>query len=137
MEGKTLPANHALLFSVGDQQGQVPATRCSAEFQELSSLGMDRALGVQKASLEAAVRLQSDLIDNFKNASWCTPELAEWLDGMAHAFASCMELQMTLFNLLGTQVSSTIATLPGMNQQMAAQVVERSMDIALGPRTKG
>ena len=137
MDRKTIPANHALLFPVGDQQGQVPASRCSAEFQEQSSLGMDRALGVQKASLEAAVRLQTDLIDNFKSASWCTPELAEWLDGMAHAFASCMELQMTLFNLLGTQVSSTIANLPGMNQQMAAKVVERSMDIALGPGRKG
>ena len=48
-----------------------------------------------------------------------------------------MELQMTLFNLLGTQVSSTIANLPGMNRQMAAEVVERSMDIALGPRERG
>ena len=133
MDRKTISANHALLFAVGDKQGPMPSAGFSAEFQELSGLGMDRALGVQKASLEAAVRLQSDVIDSFKNASWCTPELAEWLDGLAHAFASCMELQMTLFNLLGTQVTTTVANLPGMNARMAAEVVERSMDIALQP----
>jgi hypothetical protein len=136
VDRKAVPANHALLFSVEDKQGQTPAAGFSAEFQELSSLGMDRALGVQKASLEAAVRLQSDVIDSFKNASWCTPELAEWLDGLTHAFASCMELQMNLFNLLGTQVTGTVASLPGMNPEMAAKVVERSMDIALDPHHK-
>jgi hypothetical protein len=125
-----------LLFSVGEKQGQTPNASFSAEFQELSSLGMDRALGIQKASLAAAVRLQSDVIDSFKNASWCTPELAEWLDEMAHAFASCMELQMTLFSLMGNQVSSTIASIPGMDARMAAEVVERSMDRAIGPPKK-
>jgi hypothetical protein len=94
---------------------------------------MDRALGIQKASLAAAVRLQADLIDNFKNASWCTPELSEWLDGMADAFATCLELQMTLFAMMGTEVRNSIARLPGMNPRMAAEVVERSMDRALGP----
>jgi len=136
MERKTISANHALLFPVGEKQGQAPNVSFNREFQELSSLGMDRALGLQRASLSAAVRLQSDVIDSFKNASWCTPELAEWLDGMAHAFASCMELQMTLFSLMGTQVSNTISSLPGMNTQIAAEVVERSMDIALGPHKK-
>jgi hypothetical protein len=136
VDRKTIPANNALLFPVGDKQGQTPAARFSAEFQELSSLRMDRALGVQKASLAAAVQLQSDVIDSFKAASWCTPELAEWLDGMAQAFAACLELQMTLFNLMGMQVGNTIASLPGMNPEMAEQVVERSMDIALGPHRK-
>jgi hypothetical protein len=74
------------------------------------------------------------MIDSFKSASWCTPELSEWLDGMAHAFATCLELQMTLFAMMGTQVSDSIASLPGMNGRMAAEVVERSMDRALGPR---
>jgi hypothetical protein len=134
MKPKTIPSDHALLFPVGEKQGLTPNAGFSAEFQEMSSLGMDRALGIQKASLEAAVRLQSDVIDSFKNASWCTPELAEWLDGMSHAFASCMELQMTLFSLMGSQVRSTVASLPGMDLRMAAEVVERSMDMAIGSK---
>lgn len=136
MDRKTIPANHALLFPFGDEQGQAPNAVCNRESQELSSLGMDRALGMQKASLAAAVRLQSDVIDSFKTASWCTSELAEWLDGMADAFATCMELQMTLFNLMGTQINRSIASLPGMNPEMAAEVVERSVDIALAPHKK-
>jgi hypothetical protein len=136
VEPKTIPANHALLFSVGEKQGPTLHVGYNADFQELSSLGMDRALGAQKASLAAAVQLQNDVIDSFKNASWCTPELSEWLDGIAHAFASCMQLQMTLFSLMGSQVSSTIASIPGMNARIAGEVVERSMDIAIGPHKK-
>ena len=134
MNSKTIPANHALLFPVGEERGEAPNTEAYADLQEVSCLGMDRALGIQKASLAAAARLQSGLIDSFKSASWCTPELSEWLDGMSHAFATCMELQMTLFAMMGTEVRNSIASLPGMNARMAAEVVERSMDLALGPR---
>jgi hypothetical protein len=130
---KTIPAKDALLFPVQDKQEGAPNVGVGAELQEVASVGMDRALGIQRASLAAAVELQMGVIDSFKSASWCTPELAEWLDGMAHAFATCLELQMNLFALLGTQVSNSIASLPGMNSRMAAEVVERSMDIVIGP----
>jgi hypothetical protein len=134
VNSKTIPAKHALPFPVGEKRGEAPNTEANADLQEVSCVGMDRALGIQKASLAAAFRLQTDMIDSFKSASWCTPELSEWLDGMAHAFATCLELQMTLFAMMGTQVSDSIASLPGMNGRMAAEVVERSMDRALGPR---
>jgi hypothetical protein len=136
MNSKTIPANHALLFPVGEMQGQTANAESNADFQEQSSLGMDRALGLQKASLAAAVRLQSEVIESYKSASWCTPELAEWLDGLAEAFATCMELQMNLFALMGTHVSSTIAGIPGMNPQLTAEALARSMDLAIGPRKK-
>lgn len=135
MKPNKLPANHALLIPVGDKQGQTlkAGFNPDEEKQEISSPGMDRALEIQKASLAAAIRLQSDLIESYKSASWCTPELADWLDGVARAFASCTELQMNLFALMGNHVTSTIASIPGMNPQLTAKVVERSMDIALGP----
>jgi hypothetical protein len=47
-----------------------------------------------------------------------------------------VELQMTLFSLMGSQVGHTIASLPGMDARMAAKVVERSMDIAVGPNKR-
>lgn len=104
------------------------------DFQDLCSYAMDRALGIEKVSLDTVVSLNSCVIDTCKNAFWFSPALGDLFDTVAQAFASCMELQLSLLNLMGSHVSDTMESLSGFQAQVTAEVLERSMDIAIGVR---
>jgi hypothetical protein len=113
----------------------VPDAEYPAELQELYSdlycLGMDQAIGIQKASLEAAVRLQTEVIDSYKHAAWCTPQFASWLDLVSQSLAYCMEWQMNLLSMLvparpALGVGGSLAL--GAN----AEELEHSMDVGIG-----
>jgi hypothetical protein len=45
-----------------------------------------------------------------------------------------MELQLSLMSLMASHVSDTLESISGMQAQLTAEVLERSMDIALGER---
>ena len=113
---------------------QTPDAGFTADFQELYSHGMDRALGIQKASLAAVVRLNANAIDHYMNAFWFSPVLGNLCDAAAQAFASCMELQMSLLTLMASHVSDTVESISGMQAQFTTDVLERSMDIAIKER---
>jgi hypothetical protein len=125
------PANHAPVPLMNDQ---TPGTGFTADFQELYSHGMDRALGIEKASLAAVVSLNSCAIDIYRNAFWFVSSLGGLFEMAAQGFASCMELQLSLLTLMGSNVSSTVASFHGMQVRLTAEVLESSMDIAMGAR---
>lgn len=87
-----------------------------------AALQMDQAIGIEKASLSTVVTLNSCAIDVYQNL----------LDTAAKSFAFCMELQMSLLNLMASHVADTVESISGMQAQLTAEVLERSMDIAIG-----
>jgi len=101
----------------------------AADFQHLYSAGMDRALGMEKASLDSVVRFHSCVVDLYWNTWWFSPVFSELLDAARQAFALSMELQMNWLNLSLATVASSCR-----QAQAAAEALERSMDVAIGVR---
>lgn len=107
MNPKTNPASHAPLSPMKDQTVDA---EFMVGFQDLFALAMDQAIGIETA-----------FGDLFSTA--------------AHAFASCMELRLSLMGMMASHVSDTVETLSGLQAQITADVLERSMDIAIGAMT--
>jgi len=99
------------------------------DFQNLCSLGMDRALGIENASLDKATRS--------KKASRFVPIPGKLFDVATQAIASCMKLQMNWMTLWVPRASAHVgkaASNSGSQAKPTAEVLERSMDIAIGPQ---
>jgi ribulose-5-phosphate 4-epimerase/fuculose-1-phosphate aldolase len=99
------------------------------DFQHLFSAGMDRALGFEKASLASVVRFNSYALDLYWNTLWHSSVFSELAEATRQALALSMQLQLGWLNLSLATVGSTCR-----QAQVAAEVLERSMDIALGVR---
>ncbi len=126
MNPRIMPAsNAALLFDVAN----------AIDPQHLHSLGIDRALGLEKASLASLVRLNSCVFDLFWNTA-CLSPVAQLMDAARQAFALSMELQMAWLNLVAPHVWQWLPLASNHCRQICppAEVLERSMDIAIGER---
>ena len=136
MNPRTLPPRNAPLFLAAAEQAQTPYAGFAAEFQELCSLAMDQAIGIEKASLAAIASFQSCAIDIDKNSSWDSPALGKLSEAAAQAIASCIELQLSWLALLASHTLSRVSTVAGRSgsQSTAADELAYSMDIAIGER---
>lgn len=137
MNAGSAPAKSRPLFPMAEEQAQMLEAGLS-EFQELYSGAMDRALGMQQASLAAAARMQSDVINSYndscRNTVSLTPKLVGWFGTLAQAFASIMEWQLSLLSLfapLGWAAGSSAspAALP-------ADELEHAIDVGFGQSKK-
>lgn len=156
MNPRTKPTSPAPRRSLSAEQDQSPYTAFTHELQELCSLAMDQALGMEKASLDAVLQMQSCVIDacdlsnydasGYEAASCFTPALGNLFGLMAQTITSFMELQLawlTLMTPYATPKSETVlhlvaparkavsSTVP-TPAQPPAHALERSMDIAIG-----
>jgi hypothetical protein len=144
MKTKTIPARKTALSLVPASESQTPNAEFLDDFRDLCSSAMDRAIGIEKASLAAAVDLNSSVIDIYKNAFWFAPVFGEILDTAAKSFESCMKLQMNWLTLMvphaegsasslsAAAPSSTVASSFGNQAQSTAEELAHSMDIAIG-----
>lgn len=103
-------------------------------FSDWYSQGMDQAIGIQRVSIEAAARMQSEMIESYKGASWCTPEIAEWLDMVAETLASCMQWQLTMLSALVPVVPARALKSP---EDASAEALAHGMDLGTGQRKRG
>lgn len=127
MNPRTIPSCNAALPFVAAVEGQTPITGFPVDFQDLCSLGMDRALGIEKASLDKATRC--------KKASWFVPIPGKLFDVATEAIASYMKLQMNWMILCVPRASLHVGKAASNSDSQAkptAEVLERSMDIAIG-----
>jgi hypothetical protein len=135
---KTIPASSAALSLVPANKGQTPNVGFSSDLQDLCSLAMDQAIGIEKASLTTVVRLNSSVIDIYKNAFWFAPVFGDLLDTAAKSFAFCIELQMNWLTIMVPHAnevaapSSTVASSSGSQAPPTAEELAHSMDIAIG-----
>jgi hypothetical protein len=138
------PAQNLALFSLPPLESLTADVPIPAELEEIReryneqysdqySYRMDKAIGLQKSSIEAAARMQSELIDTYKHAAWCTPQFADWLDSVAKALATCMEWQLGMLSLFVPLSPST--ALPE-GKPVNAEELEHGMDLGTGQRKR-
>ena len=142
MNQTTKPAKKALLFPDATPLARKPDAISAVDVQDLYSQGMDCAIGLQKASLAAAVRLQTEVMDSYKDsykdATWTTPELTGWFDLMAQALASFMQWQMTMLAMLvpAAVPAATVDAAPVTPVQLTPDEMDHVMDVGTGQRKK-
>jgi hypothetical protein len=108
----------------------------SADSQDLCSLGMDRAIGIERASLPTGVRLNSCVIDIYKKASWFVP-VGKLFKATAQAIGFCIEMRRSWLSLLAPHALSHVSTgasRSGRQAQPTADELAYSMDIAIKER---
>lgn len=126
----------------------------TAEFQELLSQAMDRALGIEEASLHAVVDLNSAALDVYRNSFWAAPVFSDLVDRTAKVFTFYIDLQMAWINVMLPypkleSASPSVApatTVESSPKHQAApsteagpvteeeEVIARDMEIAVGMR---
>ena len=137
MNPRTVAARSAPLSFVAANEDQTSNDGFSVDFQDLYSLAMDQALGIEKESLSPVVGSKSCLLDLYKNSFCIASVLSNHSDTAAHALASCVELQMGLIVLLAPHALSQVSTetsCSSSQDQPNEEELAFSMDIALGER---
>jgi hypothetical protein len=77
-----------------------PYAEYNADMQDLFCHAMDRALGIQKASLEAVAQMQSNVIEMQKQACGPDPAFGSLFEMASQAFAAGLEIQLSWVNLM-------------------------------------
>jgi hypothetical protein len=106
---------------------------------------MDRAIEIEQVSLAAVGYFNSWVLEIYENASWVAPIVSDLLGTAGNAFAFSMELQWSWLTLIAARADkrsesllpvaapgSTVARGSASLAQTSAEVLERSMDIAIG-----
>ena len=137
MSPKTVPPGYYSLFPWLSEQDQATQATLIADFQEMYSRGMDRALGIQETALDCAVGLQSTAMDLYKAAPWYTPVLGEVFEAGTRFLIFCLEMQMKCLEMLVPAKSAeSSAALPALSGSGAARaelaLQELAMDIGGG-----
>lgn len=134
---RTTPRNKNGPFLEATSNGQSSIAGLPTGFQDLCSYAMDRALGVEEASLSAAVNLNSCLFDIYINSFGLTPALGTLFDAVAKTFAFYTDLQMTWLVLLVPQAkvgAEILAHFAGPDSLIASghDQLERDVENSIG-----
>jgi hypothetical protein len=136
MSPRIAPPRYYSLFPWLSEQDQTTQAKLIAEFQDLYSRGMDRALGMQECTLDCAVDLQSTAIDLYKAAPWYSPLVGECFEAGTRFIIFCLEMQMKCLDLLLPVKSGAAAGVPtdgSATTSRAEQALqELAMDIGSG-----
>jgi hypothetical protein len=129
------------------KEGQTLNAGFPADFQDPRSQAMDKAIGIEKASLATVVGLNSAVVDIYKDAFGYAPVFGELFDTTAKSFALCIELQMNWLTMMVPHPnersetslhvaapSSTVASSSGGQAEPQAEELAHSMDIAIRAR---
>ena len=117
--------------------------------QDLFSHAMDRALGVQKASLAAVVKMQSDVIEMQRHAFEREPVLGNIYEAASEAatqaYATCLEIQLSWLDMMVTfakqgcemwfqlaAMGSTLAGTPARQPQPELEEEEEGIPYGVG-----
>jgi hypothetical protein len=130
MKTKTIPTgSNAALSLVPSKESRTVNAGFPYDFQDLCLQAMDRAIGIEKASLATVVGLNSSAVDIYKNAFRFAPVFGELLDATAKSFTLCIELQMNWLTMMVPHASRS-----GGQAEPPAEELAHSMDIAIGER---
>ena len=77
-----------------------PYAEYNAGLQDLFSHAMDRALGVQKASFSAAVKMQNDVIEMQRQAFEAEPAINNIFEAASQAYATCLGVQLSWLEMV-------------------------------------
>ena len=133
MNAGTQTARSAPLSLAATNEVQTQKSGFSADFQDLCSLAMDQALGIEKASLSTVVAMNSCVFDIYQEALRFNPVFGNLFDLAAQAVACSIELQMNWLTMLAPPASSHFAA-AGSQAQPTEKDLAHSMDIAIRAR---
>ena len=134
MSRKMIPPGYYPLFPWLAEQDQTSQAAFIAEFQDVCSYGMDRALGLQESTLDHAVQLHSQAIDLYKTAPWLSPLMGDVFEMGVRFLVMCLEVQMKTLNLMFSGISPETASPSATRAEKAIQ--ELAMDIGSGQLKK-
>jgi hypothetical protein len=145
MNPRTKPTVKAPLSSLAAAHDPTPYSALTHDFQQLCSLAMDQAIGMEKASFDAVLQMQSCVIDacdvsksevskygiskyasNYDVAPCFTPALGNLFDCMAQAIASFMELQLAWMKMVtphATHLTEPVLHLVAPARKVASSAV--------------
>ena len=130
MSLRTVSPGYYSLFPWLAEQDQTSQANFIAEFQDLYSKGMDRALGLQENTLDRAVEVQSEALELYKNAPWFTPLLGDVFEAGTRLLVFCLELQIKCLDAMWPSVPT--APTKGAASRAELAVQELAMDIGSG-----
>jgi hypothetical protein len=156
MNPRTTPTIEAPPSSLAARQDQSPYTAFTHDFQELCSRAMDRAIGMEQASFDAVLHMQSCVMEacdvsvsKLERPSCVAPAFGNLFVLMAQTITSLMELQLAWLTMMAphaapktdtamhvpaserkvaTNAASNLRTMP----QTPVELLAHSMDIAIG-----
>ena len=134
MSPRMTPPGSPTLFPWLSEQDQAMQANFIADFQDLYSRGMDRALGIQETTLDCAVELQSTAIDLYKAAPWYSPLVGECFEAGTRFIIFCLELQMKCLDMLVPRSATLPAPVQATGGTSRAEqaLQELAMDIGSG-----
>jgi hypothetical protein len=94
--------------------------------------GATHALDLGKSSFDAAVCLSACALDIYKNACCFAPALGGYFELGSRLLAACADLQSNYYGMLRPHAEALDAATWGAASCEPAEVLERSMDIAIG-----
>jgi hypothetical protein len=94
--------------------------------------GVTNALEMGKNSFDVAVCLSACALDIYKNACCFAPALGGYFELSSRLLAACADLQSNYYGLLKPHAEALDASIWGETSCEPAEVLERSMDIAIG-----
>lgn len=117
-----------------------PCAGIPTDFPDLYVSAMDRALGIEKASLSAIVGLHSSALDMYQDVLSFAPAVYDVWGAAMNAFAFFVESQFTWMSLMlpyvgGETLLAAAAPNPRLALHSQARIPEalaHSMDIAIG-----
>ena len=104
------------------EQYQNPYADYNAGIQDLFCHAMDRALGAQKASFDAVVKMQNEVIEMQKHAFEGEPAIGNIFEAGSQAYATCLEIQLSWLNMMvefAKQGAETWIRLASMGSSLA------------------
>jgi hypothetical protein len=104
------------------ERNQNPYTDYNAGIQDMFGQAMDQALGVQKASLNAVVKMQNDVIEMQKHAFEHEPAIGNIFEAASQAYATCLNIQLSWLNMMvswAKQGAETWYQLAGVGASLA------------------
>jgi hypothetical protein len=148
MKRTAIPYPNAPLSLLTAEQGQTeqrktPQAGFTADFQEMYSLAMDRAVGIEKASLDAVVQMQSCMIDAFQNAPWGSSGVSAMVpfdasfNPSSDASSDLLPALAHLFDLAAQAITSYLELQLGWLAMIAPHAIEKietSFPVAAAPR---
>lgn len=131
MSTRMVSPGYYSLFPWLSEQDQTSQSNFTAEFQDLYSKGMDRALGLQENTMDRGVEMQSEALELYKNAPWFTPLLGDVFESGTRLLVFCLELQIKCLDAMWPS-SVPAAPTKGAVSRAELAVQELAMDIGSG-----
>lgn len=124
----------APLFLVTAKKNETPHAERPAGFQVVKRREVYPAREIERAALSKSDRFNSSFLDNFASQFWFPPAFGFLLETAAKTFAASVAFHNHWLGLVAPDSVRTAGSRSAPETEVTAEMLERSMDIAMGER---